>query len=70
LAAGYTDAVSMMEAVNKDGSIFKENGIISDAAMQQLKTLPETSGRASAAFSELEAARNALLQNENDPVAQ
>ena len=52
-----------MQAVLADNKMMVENGVISDAAMDQLRALPDTSERATAAFKDLEAAREAYDPN-------
>ena len=59
-ASTFNSANKVMEAVMAGNKMMVEDGIISDAAMQQLQVLPETSTRATEAIAQLAIAKKNL----------
>jgi hypothetical protein len=71
LAATYDNTADLMDAIHQDDSAFiDENGIISDAALSRLESLPETSERASQALMDLKTAQEEAELKPGDEAAE
>jgi hypothetical protein len=61
LAATYEDAAGLMEAINSKDSAFRdEDGLVDSGTLEYLKTLPETSERATEAINQFAEAETYL----------